>query len=540
MPDSKASEPKAACVLWRSDWFSNCAGKALYEHNGKQYCVLHWPSNEKGPDFQKEVQRKFARRDYDFQSVWFPETMRFEKEFDFAVTFAVSCAGATFNGDLVSYPIKFPPITSFTNATFNGDVDFGRVTFQGAAFPDGCSFAGAKFNGRACFREAIFEGEASFSSATFAGRVDFEGATFKSKTSFAEANFEVAPHFKNTRFLEDATVDFTAANFGTAENKVSVGFNESSFLAKVDFTLTRFSDWVTFDCTFGGETIFDRTIFEGNAGFGNFKGDVFFNECDFHGDAYFSGGTFHEGISFSSVNFVSDLGLMEFRGRRFKNADLVSFDTMRLRPHWFVDVDARDFAFINVAWDWRDTTAELNSLYRSRAAFAGNSPPHDVLSIACQRLATNMENNNQYEDASKARYMAMDARRRSRWRGFPIWKLSWWYWLASGFGERIFRALVVLLAILFLFALLYTRVGFVSSEPKLTSEPGAAAAKRDDAGSPLPFRRALPYSAGVMMLQKPEPRPATSTAQFVTILQTILGPVQAALLALAIRRKFMR
>jgi uncharacterized protein (DUF433 family) len=42
-----------------------------------------------------------------------------------------------------------------------------------------------------------------------------------------------------------------------------------------------------------------------------------------------------------------------------------------------------------------------------------------------------------------------------------------------------------------------------------------------------------------MTFQKPEPRPATPAAQTVVLLETILGPVQAALLALAIRRKFM-
>ena len=43
-----------------------------------------------------------------------------------------------------------------------------------------------------------------------------------------------------------------------------------------------------------------------------------------------------------------------------------------------------------------------------------------------------------------------------------------------------------------------------------------------------------------MTLQKPEPRPATGVAQALVMVETILGPVQAALLALAIRRKFMR
>jgi hypothetical protein len=43
-----------------------------------------------------------------------------------------------------------------------------------------------------------------------------------------------------------------------------------------------------------------------------------------------------------------------------------------------------------------------------------------------------------------------------------------------------------------------------------------------------------------MTFQKPEPRPTTTAAQALALFETILGPVQAALLALAIRRKFMR
>ena len=62
----------------------------------------------------------------------------------------------------------------------------------------------------------------------------------------------------------------------------------------------------------------------------------------------------------------------------------------------------------------------------------------------------------------------------------------------------------------------------------------------DPVAARMTFSEALVYSAGVMALQRPEPRPATTPAQTIVLLETILGPVQAALLALAIRRKFMR
>ncbi len=134
----------------------------------------------------------------------------------------------------------------------------------------------------------------------------------------------------------------------------------------------------------------------------------------------------------------------------------------------------------------------------------------------------------------------MDAKRRTQGAGFAFWKLNSWYWLASGYAERSLQAFLVLLGILLLFALLYNHVGFARWEPKFSSESDVASTKRDEVGAPLKFSRALTYSVGVMTLQKPEPRPATTAAQTVVLIETILGPVQAALLALAIRRKFMR
>jgi hypothetical protein len=57
---------------------------------------------------------------------------------------------------------------------------------------------------------------------------------------------------------------------------------------------------------------------------------------------------------------------------------------------------------------------------------------------------------------------------------------------------------------------------------------------------PLTLSDALLYSGAVMALQKPEPVPANKRAKLLVLLETVLGPLQAALLALAIRRKFMR
>lgn len=57
---------------------------------------------------------------------------------------------------------------------------------------------------------------------------------------------------------------------------------------------------------------------------------------------------------------------------------------------------------------------------------------------------------------------------------------------------------------------------------------------------PLDLGDACIYSLGVMTLQKQEARPAYKTTRLLVLIETVLGPVQTALLALAIRRKFIR
>jgi hypothetical protein len=132
--------------------------------------------------------------------------------------------------------------------------------------------------------------------------------------------------------------------------------------------------------------------------------------------------------------------------------------------------------------------------------------------------------------------MAMEMRRLNRWRKVDVFRLSWWYWLLSGYGERVERAFWILIMIWASFAGLYwigdatwweRRVDktmmSIDSEPKALSLVDSAI-----------------YSANVMALQKPQPLPANKRAKGLVLAETILGPIQGALLALAIRRKFMR
>lgn len=362
--------------------------------------------------------------------------------------------------------------------------------FGGVWFPDEVSFSKFKFGTTGDFSFATFSRAADFSFATFSGAADFNSANFSAAANFDSATFSAAARFSIATF--SATANFSFATFSAPAYFISATFN-----AAADFS------WATFSAV-----------------------------------AYFTSATFGDRVRFAGIKnhqALADTSELDLQFARIEKPDHVSFHTLSLRPHWFVNVDARKFDFTNVDWRWRRVNEEIGGLKGSNLSSA-----HNMLFIASRRLADNAEENHRYEEASRFRYLAMEAKRLEHSHGLAPWRLSWWYWLASGYGERALRAFLVLLGMWFVAGLLYIRVGFVRWEPKLASESDIAVAKRDDFGAPLKLSRALTYSAAVMTFQKPEPRPATTGAQTVVLIETILGPVQAALLALAIRRKFMR
>ena len=130
-----------------------------------------------------------------------------------------------------------------------------------------------------------------------------------------------------------------------------------------------------------------------------------------------------------------------------------------------------------------------------------------------------------------------------QWRGWNVFTLDWWYWLVSGYGERIPRATVCLLALLLSFGYLNTKVGF---EIKAAQEVAAGVQEFTPTLEPLKemplpsFWDGLNYAMSAALFQRPEPKAHSSWAKTCVSGEIILLPLQAALLALAIRRRFMR
>jgi uncharacterized protein YjbI with pentapeptide repeats len=473
MPSSPAEVPAESAFVCDcdEDMRPACENEPFYkEYEGKRYCVFHYPGEEKIEEFNAAFLNKEVTGDNNFRGLWFPKEVSMYKTNATGGDFS----RAVFNGPLTCYKTKFSADISFNGATFRGPVRFDRCTFRSYI---------------------------TFEYATFCERVEFiHESSFKTDKTDANVSFNFATFKSEVRF--DGCI------FG---EWVSFGF--SKFHARANFRGVRFNRVIFANATFGAGVSFDYATFHHEASFFN---------ADFSDYVRFAGK--------EKMQSFGEQASLDFHDARVERPERVSFHTLTLCPHWFVNIDARKFEFTNVKWrvDFREELVDL----RNRKVESS----YRLLSIACRNLAVNAEENHRYEEASKFRYMTMEARRLERWRGFAFWTLGWWYWLASGYGERIGRAFIVLLGILVLFAALYLGLGFPNWGTKTATEKPAV----ESQGKWSQVSGALLYSADVMMLQKPDPRPTAPIAQWLVRFETILGPVQAALLALAIRRKFMR
>jgi Pentapeptide repeats (9 copies) len=564
-------------------------------YKNTQYCVLHLPQADKIADFEEALKKKLRNLDFDFRGVWFPAKADFR---GFSFTTEANFQGATFTGKANFQVTIFEQPVTFNKATFKQHVNFG------AKFSQKADFSQVSFKEFADFTRVNFEKESIFFEARFFSRTKFENATFNRATTFEKASFGGTANFNSANFGE-------AANFGSVIFDENVTFDLATLVGEASFHNTTFKKRVDFETTFKGKVHFSQTEFGGRAEFtrvcferganffaAKFSSIASFEYAQFRQRTTFDEATFRERVSFKSVAFGEVVNFREgsfedrvifdgvvftgeasfhlaifkdsvrfkgdkvfstnsppnFRETKFNKPKLVAFHSVTLRPHWFFEVDASEFALENVNWNWGSVNRkwakntiekEINEINKHYEGLSSRDEAFALLCIACWNLAVNAEDNHRYEEASKFRYLAMESRRlaiiqemdssvskeiasnmltrhvrqvlrylRSRLT------LPGIYRVLSGYGEEIKRASIVLIGIWAMFGIGYSLI-------------------------PVDHTGALgwsgfPYSALVITLQRPEPRPTVPIAQALVALEVILGPVQAALLALAIRRKFMR
>lgn len=499
---------------------SACRGEPFYnEHEGKSYCVLHYPGPEKKKDFEQAVARKYHSKNYDFRGVYFPGNVSFtygkKAEFFDDADFS----DATFDGQVYFWDGKFHKKAKFDRTRFNS-----YVTFKGATIAGDAEFNHASFKDTVYFENARFLSESSFQKTEFCAYAYFTDAVFSGNAHFLWTAFKTNSYFSGARFEGNAT--FTGSQFGGDTSFGGVGFRSNAYINGIDFSgEARFTN-----ATFSSITKFDNSAFSAS---------VNFSKAGFQKNSFtqFINTKFHDHVRFVQCTF-DDQAALNFTFADFEMPERVLFNSVNLHPYWFLNTDARKFSFVKVTWSNIDSLRSVRNEIKELVSRDAERP-HQLLAITCRNLAVNAEENHRYEEASKFRYMAMDAQRHAKWRGFAFWRLSWWYWLASGYGERIPRAFVVFLIIWLGFALLYRLPALRCRDGNSDRCISWASTNEKESFFDISLNSAV-YAFEVMTLQKPEPRPKSSVARIVVAICSILGPLQAALLALAVRRKFMR
>ncbi|HEV7645388.1 MAG TPA: pentapeptide repeat-containing protein [Pyrinomonadaceae bacterium] len=513
--------------------------------DGKHYCLFHLPTKDKDPDlFGKTFKKRFhlveekivevenlseeKRTDaknninYDFRYVWFPSNIelkgyRFGVEADFSST--------TFSALALFDSATFIAVANFNSVTFHSPVTFESTNFLGSAyfgsatFFDSAVFAFAKFSAYSTFRNTVFVDQANFLGTTF-NSVYFDSATFLSIALFRKSVFLDRAEFKSSTFV--FVTDFGWANFTETSQ---VFFEQTNFCSTVDLSYALFAGYVIF----GGEK--DKAVFLDEA-----SAEKTLQNFTFEGK--------------SIHDFLSDYQLknlhiaLDLQNARLEKPERIAFHRVRLCPSWFINVDSRKIVFTDVMWDSFNSKRpkaniqiELKSLEKQRVR-----EPRRLLEIAYRQLANNAEENGRYEEASKFRLMASETKRLEYYRGWKVWSLHWWYWLSSFYGESWIRASIILLIlVLLIFPLIYTtRLFQVCPSDKPVS---VSLVEHNCTQKYLEMfdGSALLQSLSTATFQTIEYRkPVTGWGELWITLEKIFAPLQFALLALAIRRKFMR
>jgi hypothetical protein len=459
---------------------------------------------------------------------------------------------------------------NFAEAQFRG----GHIYFLDAQFKGVADFHAVEFSGgNTYFAGAVFEGEkADFGSALFGGAVYFQ-AIFGQHASFIKARFSGDANFgeddseysilSNAKFCGNAT-------FASAVFEEDVLFKKTQFLATSFFNRAIFNKNNSFDNTFfQGDVSFCETVF--NAG-----SETSFLEVIFGSKVSFDKAKINGYVSFfgSDENeiFYEDKNILAMDNIRVNGKDKLLFCNVLLRPRWFVNCDPRNFIFTTIHWGWSRGFGGIGYVHKELGDLMERKIDRRLLRIAYSNLAVNAEENNRFGESSAFRKMSFEADRLERISQRKNWwdklrkyfsgksdrtllelfdesrpgVLQFLYRWLSGYGESWARALFVLFTIWAISAVLYLSplVSFYRWDTKVSSRDESQTSlqenKVDKEGRKLNPGEALTYSFAVMALQKPEPKPLGLFTGSLVLAETVLAPIQLALLALAIRRKFMR
>ena len=506
-------------------------------------------------------------------------------------------SSARFNGDCKFEYATFEGWTEFTEAKFNMPTEIHSTSFKKCAFVSSVRFEKSEFYQKVSFDDVRFNsgldpstnfksfanfvnckfhGLTTFNKVVFLKVARFWDAKFYNNCYFTDATFKNTAQFKNAKFFKVADGkhgDLTVASFESAS------FEKSAFFTTAEFhSNANFSSVDSFD---GSRLIFSGTTFYSQAQFKN---------------ARLNGHIVFTANKFSPNNVFSNEKGLDLDGTRIKNPKNLVFHSISLDPKWFTGIDSTEFDFINCKWPVLDrfSLSSIHTYLNSYKKEKTEDRRLAVLRISLWNLAENAQKNNRFSEASKLRRLAFETEKEGRRELYRSWKNDlgplvktqikcislfsegrqllkeilrnlWFhpfdfphfiYRYVSGYGENWFRALFILLFLVVIFfpTTYYflpfktcgvdRPIGFSLAicDAKERFQDEACTCKQDNEFTSIEhIGHSLHQSVAAATLHEVEyRRPMSEGGEYALAAERILAPIQLALLALAIRRKFMR
>lgn len=391
----------------------------------------------------------------------------------------------------------------FTNCEVKGRLGFGLASFKkpvrfiGTKFSESVTFTGSKFYGDCSFHNAEFKNTANFDGANFTRGTDFINARFENVASFKNAAFFRPAFFRKAKFFDDfnfrGTTSSGAIDFQETEFYKSAVFSQAKFNGSSTFQAAKFLDISWFDdAVLNGEAGFEKSLFASDANFNNasfasrakflssrFQDIARFSRSNFKRDANFRRSKFEGPADFSSANFsgTSNFDEMEFfKIAKFNNANF-SGNTSFFGSYFEKDAKFEGAVFRSML--------NLSGATYSQLALSWDSIRGHLIKDkkANQSLINNYKNMVWIKDRNQCYYDYRNEKRISSDWGFSriMDSASWIYW---GYGVRPYNAIISILALIFLFSLIYR---WLASRSK----------------SSISFRDALTLSARTLLLKSP-------------------------------------
>jgi uncharacterized protein YjbI with pentapeptide repeats len=479
-------------------------------------------------------------------------------------------SGFLFPGGVVFSEAVFSRYACFIGAKFSGPVDFSQAKFTKDA-----NFAQARFL-QTAFCNAVFAGACTFAAVRFGHRVDFGKVTMKKKADFRDSRFEgevsfgdATLHsavFSESEFLGRAWFGgasiLEGADFQTVHFHSDADFFDAKLFGRCRFTYGRYEGDSSFSGTLLGDSDFScsefrafanfyKTVFTGQASFNLTKfQDVRFDSARFDEGAEFESATFTGSAEFQNASFgfsSAHAGIADFTNARFESPNKVWLTQVNRGPApglrvRFVNCDVERIHLEDVRWHRRagrmvlQDELDIDLGYKERLGQRCESPGHELVAIAYRQLIDNFDKVRSLDLAEDCYCGAMDMTRRNL--GVPLVSrcVLAVYKVLSSYGSSYARALLVLVLFVLAFASVFS-APWTGLRPARDNPANVRMAdsflRRYPAGlihalEVATFQRDTMYGLPA--------RPG----RLATIAEQVVIPIQAGLLALALRRRFRR